>query len=81
MGVNEAQADRAARQPDAVRVLLVDDDVAVMRAYQRALARSGWSVETASNGKEGIECVKRASFDVILSDIVGSPGTELEFAL
>lgn len=79
MGVNEAQADRAARQPDAVRVLLVDDDVAVMRAYQRALARSGWSVETASNGKEGIECVKRASFDVILSDISMPEMDGLEF--
>jgi EAL domain-containing protein (putative c-di-GMP-specific phosphodiesterase class I) len=79
VGVNETGGDRTVRQPDAVRVLLVDDDVAVRRAYQRALARSGWSVETASNGKEGIECVKRASFDVILSDISMPEMDGLEF--
>lgn len=52
-----------------VRLLIVDDDPAVVRAYQRTLARSGVTVTTASNGREAIEQVKDGAFDVILSDI------------
>ena len=45
-------------QADALRLLLVDDDPAIIRAYGSALARHGVIVETASNGKEADERVK-----------------------
>jgi EAL domain-containing protein (putative c-di-GMP-specific phosphodiesterase class I) len=56
-------------QTEPLRLLLVDDDPAVIRAYGRSLARDGITVATASDGKEAAEHVKARSFDVIVSDI------------
>jgi EAL domain-containing protein (putative c-di-GMP-specific phosphodiesterase class I) len=56
-------------QTEPLRLLLVDDDPAVIRAYGRSLARDGITVATASDGKEAAEHVKAGSFDVIVSDI------------
>jgi DNA-binding NtrC family response regulator len=64
---------------EEVPLLLVDDDAAVRRAYQRSLARSGWKVESAASGKEAIDRVKSESFDVILSDISMPEISGLEF--
>src|SRR5262245_60840776 len=51
------------------RVLLVDDEPQILRAYTRLLVRAGYSVENAQNGKEATELLEKQSFDVILSDI------------
>ena len=67
---------------DPVRLLLVDDDPAIIRACGRNLARHGVTVETATNGKRGqFERVKGAgSFDVIaVSDISMPQMTGLVF--
>lgn len=64
---------------DEIRLLLVDDDPAVIRAYQSTLARHGVTVDTASNGKEAAERVKAGSFDVIVSDISMPQMTGIEF--
>jgi len=66
-------------EQDAPRVLLVDDEPGVLRAYERALAHDGVTVETASNGKDAIERVTAASFDVIVSDIMMPGMTGIEF--
>jgi EAL domain-containing protein (putative c-di-GMP-specific phosphodiesterase class I) len=62
-----------------LRLLLVDDEPAVLRAYASALARHGVVVETASNGKEAAERVERGAFDVIVSDISMPEMTGIEF--
>jgi EAL domain-containing protein (putative c-di-GMP-specific phosphodiesterase class I)/ActR/RegA family two-component response regulator len=62
-----------------LRLLLVDDDPAIIRAYASTLARHGVTVETASNGKEAAERVKAGSFDVIVSDISMPEMTGIEF--
>ena len=62
-----------------LRVLLVDDDPAIIRAYGSVLTRHGVAVETASNGKEGAARVKAASFNVIVSDISMPEMTGIEF--
>jgi len=64
---------------DELRVLLVDDDPAVIRAYGAALARHGVNLVTAPNGKEGAHRVTSAAFDVIVSDISMPEMTGLEF--
>jgi len=65
--------------PPDVRLLLVDDDPAIVRVYERALARSGATVETACNGREAAERVSRCAFDVIVSDIAMPEMTGLAF--
>ncbi|MGD0677125.1 MAG: EAL domain-containing protein [Polyangiaceae bacterium] len=64
---------------EALRLLLVDDDPAVLRAYRAALARGGATVETASNGKEAAERVQRGPIDVIVSDLSMPEMTGIEF--
>jgi len=49
-------------QHDELRVLLVDDDPTVLRAYAHILERDGVTVQTAANGKEATERVTAASF-------------------
>jgi EAL domain-containing protein (putative c-di-GMP-specific phosphodiesterase class I)/CheY-like chemotaxis protein len=51
------------------RILLVDDDPALIRAFKAALTRHGLTVDTASNGREATVLVSKSSYDVILSDI------------
>ncbi|TAK26487.1 MAG: EAL domain-containing response regulator [Myxococcaceae bacterium] len=62
-----------------LRLLLVDDDAAILRAYQRNLARHEVTITTASNGREAVERVKRGSFDVLVSDIAMPEMTGIEF--
>ena len=54
----DGAADAMHGQADALRLLLVDDDPAIIRAYGSSLARHGATVETASNGREATERVK-----------------------
>lgn len=51
------------------RVLLVDDDDLVLRSLERALARSGYEVVTASNGRMATERLDGLQVDLVLSDI------------
>jgi CheY-like chemotaxis protein len=51
------------------RVLVVDDDPMVLRAYDRVLKNAGFSVETASDGRMGLDLIKHGEYDVVLSDI------------
>ena len=66
-------------QAEGRRLLLVEDDRAVSRAFESALARQGWTVETAANGRLAVERVKTTPFDVIVSDISMPEMNGLEF--
>ena len=64
---------------DEIRVLLVDDEASLLKAYERALSKPGVIVTTACNGKEAIDRVKGTSFDVIVTDISMPEMTGMEF--
>jgi two-component system KDP operon response regulator KdpE len=55
------------------RILVVDDEVEIMRALQRSLAAHGYEVFVAKNGEEALEEVTRHRPDLILLDL-GLPG-------
>ena len=61
------------------RVLMVDDDPAVLRAYEKALTRFGWAVQSASDGSEAINLLRVGSFDAIVSDVSMPKMGGLEF--
>ena len=53
------------------RVLLVEDEDTVRAVAERALARAGYTVITASDGEEGLEKVESGeTFDLVVSDVV-----------
>ena len=52
------------------KILLVDDDSKILLLEKTILTQSGFSVETASNGLEALEKLKKGSFDGIVLDIL-----------
>jgi two-component system cell cycle sensor histidine kinase/response regulator CckA len=53
------------------RILLVEDEDMVRAVAERALARAGYQITTASDGDEGLERVKDGGeFDMVVSDVV-----------
>jgi EAL domain-containing protein (putative c-di-GMP-specific phosphodiesterase class I)/ActR/RegA family two-component response regulator len=61
-------------QKAASRILLVDDDAAVLTATRRVLERAGHVVVACSSGDEALAKLAAEAFDVMVSDIQ-MPGT------
>lgn len=61
------------------KVLLVDDDPLILRAYSAVLERAGHQVEKADDGDVALECLGSDTFDVIVSDISMPRMSGLEF--
>ena len=53
-----------------MKILLVDDDEAILSVYSTALKAHAYEVITASNGKDGIDKARTQKPDVILLDQV-----------
>lgn len=67
----------------AARVLVVDDDEAILRTLARVLKRLGHNVETAPDGRAAAALLDHGAFDVVLSDVAmpGMNGMELLLAV
>ncbi len=61
------------------RLLVVDDEPALVRVYKRTLHAAGYSVDAAGDGREAAERIKSNDYDTIVSDITmpGMDGLEL----
>jgi two-component system OmpR family response regulator len=53
-----------------VRVLVVDDEVNVVTGIRRALIDEGYAVDTAADGRRGLELALRGEYDVIVLDVM-----------
>lgn len=51
------------------KVLIVDDDADVARAFVRILTRAGYGTAVASNGRAALRHIEEDAFDVVLSDV------------
>ncbi len=60
------------------RVLLVDDEHALRRAYARAIEAAGFEVEQASTGQQALAALAGKDFDVIVTDITMPEMTGIE---
>ena len=52
------------------RVLLVDDDQALLTAVSLALESAGFDVATAEDGRSGLEAARRHKPDVAIVDVI-----------
>lgn len=52
------------------RLLIVDDEVAIVEALQDVLVGEGYEVDTAYNGAEGLKRMQAARPDVVLLDMM-----------
>jgi len=62
-------------------VLIIDDDSDFVRAIQTLLESSGFTVRSASNGRDGIKLAKTIQPDLVLLDVMMSERTEGFFVL
>ncbi|MBM4274110.1 MAG: response regulator [Deltaproteobacteria bacterium] len=55
---------------DQPRILVVDDDPAVLEMVAEFLSSIGYSAETASNGKEACALLEAQTYDLVLTDLM-----------
>lgn len=53
-----------------MRVLVVDDEPALLESVRRGLVAGGWTVETAPDGEVGLHMASEGDFDVVVLDIM-----------
>ena len=51
------------------RILVIDDEPCILDLIREALTKVGYTIETASNGRQGVQRLKDASFDLVLTDM------------
>lgn len=52
-----------------MRVLVIEDDVATLKAIEKTLSKAGYDVETAQFGVEGSQMAQSQPFDCIVTDL------------
>ncbi len=53
-----------------IRVLVIDDEKAILRMLAMALSRKGYQVDTAESGKEGIIKLQSNDYNLVITDMV-----------
>ena len=51
------------------RILVVDDDVNILRVFKRILEKEGHTVETAETGTDALKKIQKTKFTVYLVDV------------
>ncbi len=66
-------------KPSAYKMLLVDDDVNVVKALRRVFRQENYEISTAENGNEALEHLSKQHFHLMISDykMPGMNGAEL----
>lgn len=52
------------------RILIIDDDLYLRDLYKEILESSGYEVDTAIDGEEGIQKIKQGGYDLVLLDMM-----------
>ncbi len=55
---------------EAMRLLLVEDEVRLARALQRGLTDDGFTVEVAGDGALGLDLARHGDFDAVVLDVM-----------
>jgi two-component system, response regulator RegA len=56
-------------EADRIKVLLVDDEEAYVRALAKRLTKRNFEVSTAFSGMQGVQTVRKAEFHVAILDL------------
>lgn len=53
----------------SIRILVIDDEEAIRKLFISVLQGTGYQVETADSGEQGIEKARETRFDLIFTDL------------
>jgi PAS domain S-box-containing protein len=68
--VQEAPAGAEAGLPAGSRsILVVDDEETILELLEAVLQGAGHRVETASNGRQALEKIRKVDYDIIITDV------------
>jgi DNA-binding response OmpR family regulator len=62
------------------RILLADDEMAILVTMEALLRRRGYDITTASNGLDAIRLIEQTEFDLLLLDLMMPGMTGIEVA-
>ncbi len=62
-----------------MKILVLEDDESLRAVLKKRLTASGFTVESAADGEEGLEYLRAGEFDVVISDIMMPVMNGLEF--
>ncbi len=67
----------------AHKILIIDDDAAVLKMLSKVLSKKGYLIDTADNGEEGIKKIESNDYGLILTDIImpGISGKQVAYLL
>ncbi len=51
------------------KILIIDDEANMLHMLRTILSREGYDIATAANGREGLEKLEAARFDIVLCDL------------
>ncbi len=57
------------RESPLPRVLVIDDETAILKMLEMALTRKGYQVDTAVNGEQGIEKLRNGDYGLVITDM------------
>ena len=66
-------------EKNSFRILLVDDDLALLRIFKYNLEKAGFECKAAESAEEGLEILKSFTADIIISDIMMPKVNGFEF--
>jgi len=55
--------------PTTNPILVIDDEPSILKLLKLCLSKNGYTVDTASNGEEGIKKIDANDYSLILTDI------------
>ena len=61
------------------KILLIDDDPNVLTVLEKLLKKTGYTVDTAANGKEGLSRLEAVTPDLIITDLIMPDMGGIEF--
>lgn len=53
-----------------MKILVVEDDPKISSLVAKGLRENGWTVETAADGKAGLQRAQEIPFDAIVADVM-----------
>ncbi len=56
--------------PENINILIVDDNLLVIRAYERVLSKRGYHVLTAMDGESALQIIQQEKISLVLLDVV-----------
>ncbi|MCL4456065.1 MAG: sigma-54 dependent transcriptional regulator [Nitrospirae bacterium] len=60
------------------KILVIDDQIGMRKSLSILLKKEGFHADTAENGEQAIDYLKKSSYDLVITDMKMSPGTGLD---